>query len=126
MAWATATLPLDWRRTLAIGLLLAAGVGLNVTGVVRRIVPLRVWLRVLGGLVVLGVLGAVLAVRWSFEQDLTSVPLTDVRLRADLTRTIHSYFWLALTLLYVLLSLIILPPYAALACVGNTAQEDST
>jgi len=122
LGWALARLPLDARRSAALGLLLLAGVVLNLTGLFRRHLGLRVWLRGLALVVGLGVLGAVGAVRWSAQQTLRGVSDRNVEAREHLHGAVQSLTYLGGGLIYVLVSVLALPPHG----LAQRAQDART
>lgn len=100
---------LDLRPTVAVSLLLVAGLCLNLTGLLRRSFPLRPWLRVLAVLVALATLAGVGAVYCSLRQSFTELPARDVQLRESLEQAIRACWWLAAGLVYAGVAVVLLP-----------------
>jgi hypothetical protein len=119
IGWALASRDFDVRRSVGIGFLLLVGVGLNLTGLIRRSVPLRPWLRVLGVLVSLAVLGGVLAIRRFAGETLDSLSETNIVLREPLAKAQSGLLWLALATVYVGASVVLLPGCPAASCAGG-------
>ena len=110
LAWGLATVLREPRQVLAVGLLALAGLGLNLTGLLRRTLRLKAWLRVLAVVVGLVALGGVLGARCSTLHTLDSVSRRSVQIRRHLARTACGSPWLAGALAYVILSVAVLPP----------------
>lgn len=112
LAWVLWTHDLGLRRTVVVGALVAVGAAFNVTGLVRRTVGLRPWLRLLAVLVGLAALAGVLALRWSTQETLASVSPTNPALRTALAAAVRGSWWLAAALVYAVVSVLLLPKCA--------------
>ena len=100
---------LDLRPTMAVSLLLVAGLCLNLTGLLRRSISLRPWLRVLAVLVALATLAGVGGVYCSIQKSFTELPARDVQLRESLEQAIRACWWLAAGLVYAGAAVVLLP-----------------
>ena len=110
---ALVTVSFDVHRTTALALLIAGGVALNLTGLLKRTLPVRPWLRVLAGLVLVAVLVALLGSRASTQETLDTVSVRNVPVREHLAAVVRGTTWLIAACGYVLLSLLPLPPMPA-------------
>ena len=109
MGWALATISFDLRRTVALSLLIVAGCGLNLVGLLKRTLTVRVWLRLLAVLVGLAILVAILAIRRSTLETLGTLSPDNLAPREHLSQVVRGASWLAAGMVYVLVSVVALP-----------------
>ncbi len=112
IGWVLARWDLDARRSAAVGFLLLIGVVLNVTGLFRRNLALSRWLRILAAVMALLVLVSVVAIRAVVWQQLEATSPGNLAGREPLVRMLQGTFCLAWALVYVILSVAVLPPRA--------------
>jgi hypothetical protein len=111
--WAWQPLPIDGRQIVSLDAVLLVGLGLNFTGLLRRHLPLRLWLRVLALLVVATGLAGVVVTYWFLHETLGSTSPGNLELRQDLGLRLTAAARLGLALAYVVASLALLPPERA-------------
>jgi len=110
LVWALRSYPADPRRAAAVAALVVIGIALNLTGLVRRDLNVRAWLRVLA----CGVAGVVAIATLLLWHQVTygalpSVPEDDAVLRAKVALAGGSLLWIAVGLVYVGVSIGVLP-----------------
>ena len=102
LVWALRSYAADPRRAAAVAALAVIGIVLNLTGLVRRDLNIRGWLRVLAcGLAGLAAIAALLLWHQVMYDALPSVPEDDTVLRAKIALAGGSLLWIALGLAYV-------------------------
>jgi hypothetical protein len=113
--------PPDARRAAAVGLTVIVGAALNLTGLLRRHVAVRYWLRLLALLVGAIVVAGVLLMRSSVVEALDAVSMRAGTLKVDLDNARRGLECLVVAMLYVMASVALLPPPRRLA--GEVAGE---
>jgi hypothetical protein len=110
LVWALRSYAADPRRAAAVAALAVIAIALNLTGLVRRDLDIRGWLRVLAcGVAGLAAIAALLLWHQITYDALPSVPKDDTVLRAKVTLAGGSLLWIAVGLVYVGVSIGVLP-----------------
>jgi hypothetical protein len=110
LVWALRSYPADPRRAAAVAALVVMAIALNLTGLVRRDLNVRAWLRVLA----CGVAGVVAIATLLLWYQVThgappDVAEEDLAPRANVALAGKSLLWIAVGLVYVGVSIGVLP-----------------
>ncbi len=110
LVWALRSYLADPRRAAVVAALAVIGIALNLTGLMRRDLNVRAWLRVLA-CAVAGVAAIATLLLWHqvTHETLPSVPQDDVVLRAKVALAGGNLLWMAVGLAYVGASIGVLP-----------------
>ena len=110
LVWALRSYAADPRRAGAVAALAVIGIALNLTGLVRRDLNVRAWLRVLAcGVAGVAAIATLLLWHQVTYGALPSVPKDDIVLRAKVALAGGSLLWIAVGLVYVGVSIGVLP-----------------
>jgi hypothetical protein len=114
LVWALRNLPGDPRRAAAVAGLAAVGIALNLTGLTRKTLDVRPWLRVLA-CAVAAIAAAAALLLWHrlIHEALPGVPEDQLALREKVTTAGASLLWITISLIYVGTAIALLPPREA-------------